>query len=218
LSEAEGSDWFEDAWAFREESLYPQILRRSSLGQIYTLDAEVFERFGFTTDPRWLHCGVVPFAGNEQQPMCALVSSGLSNDWNAEEPDPEAVSGLGFELRLELRHCAEWGIVILLRLMALQLLVSVGKMPDPPLRHGQVVPLGGPIAGGSALTHLLACKSPDAPSLLHFASGRFELLLLTGITASEAAFAAANGADQLLALLPKDGSVPITDPQRGAII
>lgn len=52
------SNWFEAAWAEREERLYPSLF--GSVGSsIFPIPAEYFsEIFRQPWDPRWLHTGV----------------------------------------------------------------------------------------------------------------------------------------------------------------
>jgi hypothetical protein len=82
---------FEEAWEFREEKLYPGHFGPKQQG-IYVLDADlftnVFQQDSF--DPRWLTHGVFEFEPTEKRPSWVYVSSGLSNAWEADSPEPNA--------------------------------------------------------------------------------------------------------------------------------
>jgi hypothetical protein len=81
--------WFEAAWAQREDELYGSLLGPLGAG-ICPLDFELFQDiFGRSeVDPRWLHIGVFECPPTEQRQSWTYVSSGLSNAWDAERPDP----------------------------------------------------------------------------------------------------------------------------------
>src|ERR1700759_2396533 len=67
---------FEEAWAFREESIYRKLFGSLGAG-IYALDAgpfiNVFRQHSF--DPRWLTHGVFECAPTAERPSWLYVSS-----------------------------------------------------------------------------------------------------------------------------------------------
>src|SRR5215472_4575039 len=94
-------EWFEQSWAEREEQVYRTFFGQDT-GGIYTLDAGVFDSFQKGgVDPRWLFQGVLKFPPTATRASWLLATSGLSNAWEDETPDPEGWSGLGCELILE---------------------------------------------------------------------------------------------------------------------
>lgn len=214
-------DWLHEAWEYREETLFPAILRRSAAAGISTLNEEVFtERFGQPgVDPRWLHCGVMMFPPAEGVHTCGLITSGLSNAWNAIAPVANAPSGLGFELHFELQECSAWARTVLLRVMAHQLLVHADLIGGERIFAGALLPLGGPIAKGSELTHLLAVRSPYATEPFELVTGTFELLLLLGVSDGEAKFAHRNSSAGLIERWEEQGIEWVrTDPSRRSVV
>ena len=95
-------EWFENAWAVREEGIYRSLFGDIGSG-IYPLDIELFRgQFRQTSvDPRWLTHGVFESRPNESRASWLYVSSGLSNAWEANPAKPHEVSGLGCEFIIE---------------------------------------------------------------------------------------------------------------------
>lgn len=99
---ATNNDWFEDAWRYRDAVLYPEQLGTGSTGTIITIPYVAFAQIGATqVDPRWLHCGVLVFPPTAERRNFTFLTSGLSNAWDDDEPDPASISGLGIELRID---------------------------------------------------------------------------------------------------------------------
>jgi len=96
---------FEEAWEFREGKLYPGHFGPKRQG-IYVLDGElftnVFRQDSF--DPRWLTHGVFEFEPTEKRPSWVYVSSGLSNAWETDSPEPNARQDLDVSLFSKARR------------------------------------------------------------------------------------------------------------------
>ena len=118
--------WFEQVWAAREEQVYPTFFGPDT-GGIYALDARVFEDFQKGgVDPRWLTHGVLKFAPTLTRGSWLFATSGLSNPWEDEQPDPDGWSGLGCELVIEAAGDFDWALTHLRRLLAFQILLASG--------------------------------------------------------------------------------------------
>ncbi|MBC7815651.1 MAG: suppressor of fused domain protein [Planctomycetaceae bacterium] len=216
-------EWFERVWEFREESLYPVLFGTQSKGGIHTLTFERFEsRFHQTNvDPRWLTHGVLVFPPTTTSPRWRFVTSGLSNAWEADGPNPNEWSGVGVEFLLETSHEEPWALGATLNILAYQLLLAAGRF-DGSRRFIELydgIPLGGPIDGQSSLvTNLLVCESPSAPDDLQLESGRFALAQLVGVTDVELEFARTHGDEQLVSLLVERAVFPVTDAARASVV
>ena len=214
-------DWFENAWAVREERIYGKLFGDTGSG-IYTLDAELFSgRFRQTSvDPRWLTHGVFESKPNGIRESWLYVSSGLSNAWEADSAKPDGVSGLGCEFIFECPSQSMWALLLLRRMVAFQILLSVGRFEGKGLvQMWDRVPLRGPIDGTSSkLNWVLIVPAPNFRERQLLPSGHFQFLEFIGITEDEAAFARNNGSDELLALLIKRKAAPITDPSRESVL
>src|SRR6185436_19657162 len=123
-------------------------------------------------DPRWLHYGVFEFAPNPTRDSWLYVTSGMSNEWEADEPDPTTPSGLGCEFVFETPQQAEWAIVRLLHVMIFQILLCHGRYPgSEPLSDFHRMPLGGPIlAGQSVITRVMVAPPSRFPREAHLES------------------------------------------------
>jgi hypothetical protein len=220
--------WFEELWALREDRLYPQFFDAQPL-RAQPLTVETFASLGVETpDPRFLTHMVLEFPPAPNRPHTLYATSGLSNPWG-EDPttlDPKNFSGLGFEFTLHTPAPAAWAVSLLNWLMAVQLLVATGQLQGHLLEPLDLIPLGGPLGGGSghaeaALTHVLVVP-PPAPEDLPYGypprfglpSGQVDMLLLLGITAREVDFLKSQGPEPLLALLRHREVFPLTDPSR----
>ena len=214
--------WFERVWKYREETLYPRIFGAPSEGGIFVLSVDLFKsRFNeANVDPRWLTHGVLVFPPTEAVVSWRFVTSGLSNAWEAKEPDPANWSGLGVEFVLEAPQNAEWAVSVAANILAYQLLLAIGRFgPARVIEPFARIPLNGPIDGAaSQLTHLLVCLASAAPENLELESGKFSLLQLVGATDAEIQFARQHSGNDLLALMKSRGVYPVTDPARPSIV
>lgn len=217
-------EWFEGVWTHREERIYRE--RFDDLGKgIWTTPAEVFTvQFGKEQfHPGWLHHGVFACPPSERRGSWLYVTSGLSNPWNLQEPgrDPSGMSGVGFELLLELPAEAPWAVRFLQSLMAYQLLVAVGQYPGAaPFEYGNRVPLQASLRPepASALTWLLVLQPERMPASFELPSGRVDLYQLVGITESEARYVSEHGNEALLRLLREKTAFPVVDPDRVEVV
>lgn len=212
-------EWFEGAWAYREETIYRDLFGADT-GGIYPLDHDIFEPFGKgDIDPRWLTHGVLKFPPNEKRSTWLFVTSGLSNAWHDEKPNPNEWSGLGCELVLETDEDFNWALFHVRRLLAYQILLGWGLYDSKdPLAIGDRIPLRNPIDGDrSELSWFLVAPPSGYPSKFQLPSGRAEFLQLVGITESEAAFARGNGYEALLEKLEPEG-YSVTTPRRPSAV
>jgi Suppressor of fused protein (SUFU) len=213
-------EWFEGAWAQREEQVYPRLFGPVR-PQIWPLSHEVF-RGTFkqeAVDPRWLTYGVMVSEPNERRPSWLYVSSGLSNAWEDESPVPSGPSGLGMEFVLETTEEAEWPILRLHHLIAFQILIACGRYPGRTLidMHDRI-PLRAPISpSATELTWLVVAPSVGYDSPFQLSTGQVDLWSVVGISEAEAELASTKGPEKLLALLAKGGAYPVTDPVRGSL-
>jgi hypothetical protein len=216
-----GREWFEDAWEVREESIYRSLFGDIGSG-IYTLDAELFTgQFRQTSvDPRWLFHGVFESPPSGTRASWLYVSSGLSNAWEADSPGLNEVSGLGCEFILECAAKSEWALLLLRRMVAFQILLSVGRFEGKELLQAwDRIPLRAPIDGSSSkLNWILLTPAPNFQESQRLPSGQFHFLEFIGITQDEADFARNNGGDRLLALLMQRKAAPVTHPTRSSVL
>ena len=214
-------EWFEDAWAVREESIYRSLFGDIGSG-LYTLDGELFtgQFRQASVDPRWLFHGVFESPPSDTRASWLYVSSGLSNAWEADSPSPNGVSGLGCEFILECPAQSEWALVLLRQMVAFQILLSVGRFEGKELLQAwDRIPLRAPIDGSSSkLNWVLLTPAPNFRESQRLPSGQFHFLEFIGITEDEADFARSNGGDHLLALLMQRKAAPVTDPSRRGIL
>jgi hypothetical protein len=214
--------WFERVWRYRDETLFPRIFGTRSEGGIFVLTFDLFkDRFGeASVDPRWLNHGVLIFPPRALARSWRFVTSGLSNAWEAERPEPKNWSGLGVEFILETTKNAEWALSVVAKILAYQLLLGTGRFGTPRVIEPYArIPLNGAIDGSeSILTHLIVCPSSAAAEELELESGKFTLLQLVGATDAEIQFARAHGGEELLALFKANGVYPTIDPGRASIV
>jgi hypothetical protein len=214
-------EWLERVWEYREEVLYPRLMGMPE-GQsgIYLLTFERFrDRFDQDSiDPRWLHHGVLVYRSPSS--TVRYVTSGMSNAWEDDEPNPALESGLGVELVLEVSEPSEWALNVSLNILAVQLLLAVGRLGTSRLLEiGDRIPLRGPIdGGGSQLSSLLVAECPAAPGEQQLESGTFRFLTLVGISEAEAQFARDHDSQQLLAILAENDAFPVTRPERNSLV
>ena len=214
-------EWFEGAWTFREEGLYRAHFGDLGKG-IYTLDADMFaiQFRQESIDPRWLTEGVFECPPCGTRHNWLYVSSGLSNAWEAESPNPDESSGLGCEFILECPQQSMWALLLLRRMVAFQILLSVGRFPGKALLGiWDRVPLRAPIDGlSSALNWVLLTPHPLFQGPQQLPSGRFQFIHFVGVTEDEAEYARKNGGDELLKLLTLRNVGPATDPMRKTVM
>jgi hypothetical protein len=214
------SDWFEQAWEDREEKIYPALF--GSLGPgIYPLNYDTFKVFNAASvDPRWLTVGVFECLPSANRNTWLYVSSGLSNAWEAETPDPDGVSGFGVELMLECPAQSMWALLLMHRMVAFQILLGHGRYPGRPLLNlWDRIPLRSPIDGAaSLLTNILVSPPLGFEGQHKLLSGSFEFLNLLGITEPEKKHAQTNDGQALFEILRKHNAAPITDPARACTI
>jgi len=179
---------------------------------------ETFKQESF--DPRWLHYGVFEFEPKAGRNSWLYVTSGMSNDWEAEHPDPQTTSGLGCEFVLETPGSARWAIFRLLHAMAFQILLCHGRYPGrEPLADYDRLPLRSSIRSEpSALTFLMLAPPIGFPRQAQLESGPFEFYQLVGITETEAAFARSHEGAVLVEMLRKHGAFPVTDSDRQSVL
>jgi len=211
------TQWFSAAWAHREEVVYPELFG-ARLHGIYVLDPalylETFAQESF--DPRWLHSGVFESAPNSAHDSWLYVSSGLSNPWEDDTPDPNGVSGLGCEFVFESAVQGAWAILRVQHLIAFQTLLSCGRFPGRELLGVfDRIPLRASITPEpSALRWLMLAPPARFPSSVRLPAGAIDLLQVVGITDAEAQFARDRSGEALVEVLSGAGAFPVTDPSR----
>jgi Suppressor of fused protein (SUFU) len=214
-------EWFEAAWADREERIYKQAFGSLGAG-IYPLSADLFtDIFGAKkVDPRWLTIGVFECPPNERRDNWLYVSSGLSNAWEADSPDPESWSGIGCELLMQCSSQSTWAMLLLRKLVTYQLLLSVGHFGDrPPLNFFDRMAVGQPLNGESSeLQALMFAPSTDFPSTQSLPSGKFEFIQVLGITQSELQYAKEHSSEELMQQLLSANAVPVVNLHRKAVL
>ncbi len=213
--------WFEDAWAIREQSLYCGLFGDIGPG-IYPLDHDLFATVfqQKSIDPRWLFEGVFECPPSGARHNWLYVSSGLSNAWEADSPNSDELSGLGCEFIFECPQQSRWALVMLRRMVAFQILLSVGRFPGKgPLQIWDRIPLRAPIDGSSSvLNWVLLAPSLNFGGPQQLPSGRFQFMQFIGITEDEAEYARKNGGEKLLPLLKRRNAAPVTEPTRRTVL
>ena len=214
-------EWFENAWAVREEKIYRSLFGDIGSG-IYPLGAELFTgQFRQTAiDPRWLSHGVFESMPSGSRASWLYVSSGLSNAYEADSAQPDEVSGLGCEFIFECPSQSEWALFLLRRLVAFQILLSVGRLEGRGrLEVWDRIPLLTPIDGKSSkLNWVFVVPAPNFSERQLLPSGQFHFLEFIGISEEEAEFARKNGGERLLTLLAQREAAPVTDPSRDTVL
>jgi len=213
-------EWFEAAWREREESIYGSLFGELGPG-IYPLDFEMFSSIFNCTevDPRWLHIGVFESPPNDSRSNWLYVSSGLSNAWEADHPDPHSWSGLGAELLMQCTVQSPWALSLVRKLAAYQLLLSIGKFGGKTLDYWDRIRQGSAINGATSnLDAVFFAPSSGFPSAQQLLSGKFEFLQVIGVTSAELDFGQTNGYETLYEKLIAAGVVPIIDVERASLI
>jgi len=213
-------EWFQRIWKHREEVIYPSLFGESNVG-IFTVQAEMItSTFGQESfDPRWLFHGVFEFEPTALRPSWLYVTSGMSNDWNAEHPEATTSSGIGCEFVLETPQKSGWAIMRLLYLTVFQILLCHGRYPGrEPLGDFDRIPLRSSIRPEpSVLTCLMLAPPAHFPRQAQLESGPFNFYQAVGISEAEATYARSHGGPILLELLTARGYFPVTDPDRDEI-
>lgn len=215
---ADDANWFEEIWAHREEVLYPSLFG-SEVEGIYPIPHDTLEKAKLV-DPRWSTCGVFRFAPTASRSSWLYVSSGLSNAWFDDNPNPSEASGFGCEFILEAPANDKWPVQRLHQVMALQIGYCLGKYGDPsPLLPGDRLPAGCSIDfKDSKLTEILLAEPTHVGSCFEQKSGSADFIQVVGITFPEVTYAKTNSSAALINILHNHTSFPITDPQRGCTI
>ena len=215
----------EEVWAYREETLYPQLFGEKHNG-IFVLDHDDFTSLGAENiDPRWLHLGVFEFEPTPARNSWLYVTSGGSTPWETEPADynPEEYSWLGSELVIEVpsQPQDQWPIKLLRRLLAYNVLLAHGRFGEdkPVFDYGDRIPIGDVIRekGAIGLRCVVLAEPKHYPATAQLASGQFDFLHAVGITDSEKDWARAHSSEALLRLLQVHGGFPVTDPRRKAV-
>jgi hypothetical protein len=214
-------EWFENAWAVREEEVYPRLFGPHG-PDIAVLTADLFMKTFKqpSFDPRWLHSGVLEVPPTEGRRSWLYVSSGLSNAWEDDEPQPAGPSGLGMEFVLQVPERSPWALERMAHVIAFQTLIAYGHYPGRDLLafHDRI-PLRSSIDGASSeLTWLTIGPSDGLPADFQLPTGSVELLTIVGITEWEAAHAQAHGGGVLLDILREGDAYPVTDPRRSSLV
>ena len=214
-------DWAARAGRYREEVLYPDLF-----GPAYSRTFPIPEnmmRGLFKQEffqPRWLQQAVIEFAPARPRTSWLYATSGLSDAWDAESPNAMAPAGLGCEFVLETRAQSPWAIVRLQQLTAFQILIAHGRFPDrKALDDFDRVPLrASPGPEASALTWLMLAPPTGFPRKARLQSGFFNFFQVVGISEAEAAYARAEGGEELWKLLQVYSFFPVTDPHRPSVL
>jgi hypothetical protein len=221
LSSPEWQEWFEAAWADREEGVYPRLFGpdpRGIFALSHTIFLEMFKQSSF--DPRWLHYGVFEFQPTPTRPSWLYVTSGMSNAWEDDEPHPDGPSGFGCEFVLETTEQGEWAILRLQHLMAFQILLAHERYPGREMvAPYDRVPLRASITPEpSELRWLILAPPVSFDSRFTLATGWVDLYEVFGASEAEAAYAREHGGDKLVELLSPSGAFPVTDPRRKSAV
>jgi len=220
MTEGQWQQWFEAVWADREERIY--AAQFGELGEgIYPLDPTVFQHsFGCDEiDPRWLTIGVFESPPNQGRTSWVYVSSGLSNAWDADGPQPGESSGLGMEFVMECGKRAPWALALVRTLTAYQVLLAAGQFGERPLlgAWGRMQP-GGPIDGKkSKLDTLLFAPSTRHGGAQELSSGKFEFLQILGTSKAELDWGKTHGFEKLHERLLALDLAPVVDAGRASI-
>lgn len=211
------TSWFENVWTYREEVLYPTLFGPLA-PDIYTIPPEMFTRTfrQDSFDPRWLHAGVFECPPNDRRPSWLYVTSGLSNEWWAEKPDPSAESGIGNEFIMESPVQALWAIHRLLHVCTFQILLAYNRYKGlQVLVPYDRVPLRSPIDGKtSVINYLWITPGQNVPETSQLDSGYFYWNHVVGISEAEAEYARSGHTDELISKLKAIADFPLTDPER----
>ena len=205
--------FLEESWEEREEASYKEILGDTGPG-IFPLSNKVFERMNAKgIDPRWLNHGVFKSPPNASRDTWVYITSGMSNPWEAEEP--EEYSGLGVEFLMETENEETWAIEVLQTLMAYNILLASGQMGDfPLLDYGHRVPL----ALSESITTMMFAYPVNFPCNFSIKSGRVDLLQIVGITSSELEAAKQTSSEEIREQLVSRTGGLVTSKERASVL
>jgi len=205
--------FLEESWEEREEKSYKGIFGDTGPG-IYPLSTDIFDRMNAKgIDPRWLTHGVFKCPPNKNRSTWAYVTSGMSNPWEAEEP--EEYSGLGVEFLMETENEEAWAIEVLQTLMAYNLLLATGQMGDfPPLDYGHRVPL----ALSESINTMIFIKPISFPDSFSIKSGQVDLIQVVGITPAELEVAKETSSEELKEVIIKTTGGLLTRKERSSVV
>jgi len=214
-------DWAARAGRDREKILYPPLFG-PAYSRTYPIPEEIVSGLfkQESIKPDWLQKAVIECAPNKPRASWLYVTSGLSDAWEVESPNPMAPAGLGCEFVLETRAQSPWAIVRLQQLMAFQVLIAEGHFPNrKPLDDFARVPLRAPLGPEpSVLTWLMLAPPKGFPRKARLASGFFNFFQVIGISEAEAAYAREEGGEELWKLLQVYGAFPVADPGRSSVL
>ena len=214
-------EWFEQAWAVREEDVYPRLfgpLSEDICVLTPDLFLKTFKQESF--DPRWLHYGVFEAAPTDTRSSWLYVSSGLSNAWEDDHPESSGTSGLGMEFVLQTAQREAWAIPRLAHVVAFPILLASGRYPGRDLLdlHDRM-PLRSSIAGeASEITWLTVGPLDGFPSSFQLPTGSVDLLAVVGVTEQEAGYGRKHGGATLIELLRQETAYPVTDWRRSSLV
>jgi len=214
-------DWAARAGRYREEVLYPPLFGPAH-SRAFPIPEDIvsglFKPESFK--PQWLQQAVIEFAPTKPRPSWLYATSGLSDAWEAESPNPMAPAGLGCEFVLETRAQSPWAIVRLQQMIAFQVLIAQGRFPNrKPMDDFDRVPLRAPLGPEpSVLTWLMLAPPTGFPRKARLQSGFFNFFQAVGISEAEAAYARAEGGEELWKLLQVYSLFPVTDPRRPSVL
>lgn len=216
MTDEEWQAWFDSVCETRDVELYQDRFGDPDSEDIYAIDEKIFQALNVSElDQRWLVDGVMIFRPNDVRHSWLYVTTGLSNEWDAEEPQPDGMAGAGIELVFETTERVGWAVKLLQEVLALAVLGARSKDAIAP---GQILPAARLLPTESDLTSLLTGTPShyDADGQLEW--GRFRFVHLAGITGEEADFARRNGAKALQEKLERARAWPVTDPKRKSIL
>ena len=118
---------------------------------------------------------------------------------------------------METDHQADWAVVHLRRLLALEILMAAGRVGSSRLGLHDRVPLKAPIDGvaGHIVTNVIVIEARWADAALP--SGEFMFAQFAGITDAERDFAKSDGTQALLEKLTPTRH-PIVVPDRASTV
>lgn len=213
--------WFEKVWEYREETLFPSLFGKLERG-IFPIPSGMvtcqFQQEHF--DPRWLHQGVLEFGPSGERTSWLYVTSGMSNAWESDSPEPGGSSGLGCEFIFETAQQSDWAVQRLLQVMTFQILLAHGRYPGRSgLSDYDRIPLRGPVdMDQSKLSRLMLTPPAGVPEQCQLESGSFDFYHIVAISEAETEFARLQGGVQLLERLAAEGFFPINDPARKELV
>ncbi|MBA2367765.1 MAG: suppressor of fused domain protein [Candidatus Protochlamydia sp.] len=198
-------DFFEEAWAEREEKVYKSFFPNMPETIITPIDPS---KVAIGGEILVLSCaGVFEIPPTMDKKYWAYITSGLSNPFGDE---PEETSGFGLELLIRVPEQSPWAINFLFNLMG-----YIFETQNP-FDKGDRMPLNGPILAGSdsALNTVLFWPPEDLNNSFQLKSGSVQLLEVMGITEDEYQFAKKSSSEALYQELKKLPNFPITDVNR----